>query len=122
MIQTIFRITANSLMKIARLMKLTYNEINIIVYYFIIPLSWTILIDICLGSLITTPIFLAFCCAFFFKVRKKFHYWCDWAYYKSVDFLNYFNRFGINYVLSSVIICVLVPLLIYVGLFLLVLT
>lgn len=49
----------------------------------------------------------------------RFRKWSDWAFMRSVDFLNFFNRWGGNYVLNSVIICVIVPMLIYVGLFLL---
>lgn len=45
-----------------------------------------------------------------------FHEWCDWAFMRSVDFLNYFNHWGGNYVLNSVIICVVIPVLVYAGL------
>ena len=34
----------------------------------------------------------------------------------SVDFLNYFNRWGGNYILNSVVICVAIPILIYIAL------
>ena len=42
----IFNIVANILVLIAKKTKLTYNEINIIVYYFIIPFTWVVLLDI----------------------------------------------------------------------------
>jgi len=35
---------------------------------------------------------------------------------KSVEFLLYFRKIGWNYIVSSVIICVVVPVLIYVEL------
>lgn len=35
-------------------MDITYNEINIIVYYLLIPISWTIMLDFYLGYPITT--------------------------------------------------------------------
>ena len=41
---------------------------------------------------------------------------CDWAFMKSVEFLLYFRKIGWNYIVSSVIICVVVPVLIYVEL------
>ena len=43
----------------------------------------------------------------------RFTAWCDWAFMRSVDFLNYFNRWGGNYVLNSVVVCVAVPVLIH---------
>ena len=46
----------------------------------------------------------------------RFKEWSDLVFMRSVDFLNFFNRWGGNYVLNSVIVCVLVPLLIYGGL------
>ena len=46
----------------------------------------------------------------------KFRDRCDWAFDKSVDFLLWFKKIGWNYVVSSVIICVVVPALIYVEL------
>jgi len=42
----IFKIVANSLSFIGSKTGLTYNEINIIVYYFGIPFSWLCLLDI----------------------------------------------------------------------------
>ena len=121
MIQTVFNITATLLFNIARCTGLTYNEINIIVYYLIIPLSWTVLIDIWLTLPITTPLLLIAWIIVYMRVRHRFSEWSDFMFKKSVDFLNYFNRIGSNYILSSVIICVVVPIAIYVGLILLIL-
>lgn len=44
---------------------------------------------------------------------KHFSKWCDEVFDASVDFLNYFNRWGGNYELNSVIICVAIPIIIY---------
>ena len=46
----------------------------------------------------------------------KFRDRCDWAFMKSVDFLLWFKKIGWNYVVSSVIICVVIPILISVEL------
>lgn len=113
LIQRIFDKTAKVLMEAARLTGLTYNEINILVYYLVIPLSWTILIDLWLTLPITTPLLLLAWGAIYLKVRHRFDKWCDWMFKKSVDFLMYFNRYGSNYVLSSVIFCIIVPIAIY---------
>lgn len=39
MITKLFNITAKALMKLAQKLHLTYNEVNIIVYYMIVPLT-----------------------------------------------------------------------------------
>lgn len=113
MVKSIFRIVANSLLWIGNKIGLTYNEVNILLYYLLIPLSWTIMFDCWLGLPITTIMLICIWIGIFIATRHTFRIWCDFAFEDSVDFLNWFNRFGSNYVLSSVIICVLIPLLIY---------
>ena len=118
-VSSIFRQVAMALYNGATAIGITYNEINIIVYYLLIPLSWTIMFDCWSGS--PTTSFALIFIWFGIKIGTwgRFREWSDWAFMRSVDFLNYFNRFGGNYVLNSVVICVLVPIIIYVGLFLL---
>ena len=101
---------------LAKLFGTTYNVINIIVYYMLVPLSWTVMLDIILGMPITTPILVIVWVIILWLKRKNFRTWCDWAFNKSRDFLLWFQKIGWNYVLSSVIICVIVPLLIYAAL------
>ena len=113
MIQQTFTLVANALLWIGRKTGLTYNEINILVYYLLIPLSWTIMVDILIRRPYSTPVLLFIWSGIFIATRHTFREWCDWAFQDSVDFLNWFNRWGGNYVLNSVIICVLVPLIIY---------
>ena len=122
MIKTIFSIVALSLNKLATLLHLTYNEINIIVYYLLIPLTWTIMLDFYIGTPITTYTLIFIWFGIKIGTWGRFREWSDWAFMCSVDFLNYFNRWGGNYVLNSVIICVLVPLFIYIGLIFLLFT
>ena len=53
-----FQIVANFLLWIARKTNLTYNEVNIIAYYGLIPLSWCVMLD----YIIHKPVFtIAFC-------------------------------------------------------------
>ena len=113
---TIFGITANLLNLIARWTGYTYNEINIIVYYLIIPLTWTVMLDIIIEMPLFTPLLLLAWAYIFAKTRTKrvFRIWCDWAFKDSVDFLLWFKRIGWNYIVSSVIICVVAPIIIYV--------
>lgn len=110
---------SNDIVGIARATHLTYNQINVILYYLLIPLSWTIMLDCWIGLPVTTAVLLCVWLGIFIATRKFFKEWCDWVFKDSVDFLNYFNRWGGNYILNSVIICVIIPILIYIGLILL---
>lgn len=118
-VSSIFRKVAMALYNGATAIGINYNEINIIVYYLLIPLSWTIMFDCWSGSPITSLALIFIWFGIKIGTWGRFREWSDWAFMRSVDFLNYFNRFGGNYVLNSVVICVLVPIIIYVGLFLL---
>ncbi len=119
MIATIFNFVADALHWIASVLGLTYNEVNIILYYFIIPLTWTILLDRYIGKPISTIIFILAWVILLIVKGREFRTWCDWAFDRSVDFLMFFNCMGGNYRLNSVIICVAIPILIYVGLIIL---
>ena len=112
----IFRKVADALYDGASALGITYNELNIIVYYLLIPLTWTIMFDYWLGTPITTYTLLFIWVGIRLGTWGRFREWSDWTFMRSVDFLNFFNRWGGNYVLNSVIVCVLVPILIYVGL------
>ena len=121
-ISSIFRKVADALINGASAMNLTYNEINIIVYYLLIPLTWTVMLDFYIGTPVTTYALIFIWFGIKIGTWGRFREWSDWAFMCSVDFLNYFNRWGGNYVLNSVIICVLVPLFIYIGLIFLLFT
>ena len=112
----IFALVAGIEHIIARLTGLTYNEVNIVVYYLLIPLSWAVMIDYIAGLPFLSPMYIMAWIIFLWKDPMKFRDRCDWAFMKSVDFLLLFKRIGWNYVVSSVIICVVVPLLIYIEL------
>lgn len=112
----VFAIVAGIEMLIAKLTGATYNEVNIIVYYLLIPLSWTVMIDYITMMPFLTPIYITGWVIFLWKDPMKFRPRCDWAFQKSVDFLLYFKKIGWNYIVSSVIIGVVVPVLIYVEL------
>ena len=112
MIDKIFNSTAILLLKAAQRLHLPYNEVNVIFYYGIIPLTWCILADIILGYIILTPLFVLLCTGIYLIKRKKFSAWCDKIFVLSQKFLLFFGE----YKASSVIICVLVPIMIYVVL------
>lgn len=108
----IFSIVANSLLIIAKKTGLTYNQVNIIVYYFIIPFSWFCLLDVFFQFHYLKTAFAIFTLGFFVGCRN-FKTYSDWLFSESVSFLNYFNRYGSNYVSSSVWICVSLPIAMY---------
>lgn len=113
MINRTFNVVANTLLFIGKKTGLTYNEVNILVYYLLIPLSWTAIFDCWLGLPIASAAFLFVWLGILIATRHIFREWCDWAFQDSVNFLNWFNRWGGNYVLNSVIFCVLFPLISY---------
>lgn len=112
----IFAVVAGVEHVIAKLTGLTYNEVNIIVYFLLIPFSWTVMIDYIAMLPFLTPMYLISWVIFLWKDSMKFRARCDWMFEKSVNFLLWFKKIGWNYVVSSVIICVIVPVLIYVEL------
>lgn len=118
MTYVIFAIVAAMLMGIARLTGLTYNTVNILAYYLLIPLSWAWMSDKIVGwrlpwlSMAWTAIWIVV----FIATAGHFQSWCDWAFQRSVDFLLWFKHFKWNYYVASVYICFWLPLIIYVVL------
>ena len=112
----IFAIVAGAELLIAKLSGTTYNEVNIIVYYLVIPLSWMVMVDYITKMPFLTPMFILAWVIFLWKDKMKFRNRCDLAFDKSVDFLLWFKKIGWNYIVSSVIICVVVPILVYIEL------
>lgn len=115
MINKIFRLVANALIALARITGLTYNQINILVYYFFIPFTWLVMLDEIFDWHYLKAAFIVFCIGFTLGCRD-FKNYSDWAFKRSVDFLNFFNRFGSNYYKSSVWICVAIPIVVYIYL------
>ncbi|MEM8522771.1 hypothetical protein RCH19_002785 [Flavobacterium sp. PL12] len=108
----IFKIIVKLLLTISRITGLTYNEINIIVYYFLIPFSWLWLLDIIFDFNYFKFSFLIFCLGFSFGCND-FNRYSNMLFKKSERFLKYFNRYGSTYIISSVWICILLPIAIY---------
>ena len=112
----IFAIVAGAEQLIARMTGATYNEVNIIVYYLVIPLSWTLMLDYITRMPFLTPLLTSAWIVFIWKDKMKFRNRGDWAFRISVVFLLWFKKIGWNYVISSVIICVVIPILVYIEL------
>ncbi|MDR2809175.1 MAG: hypothetical protein LBB84_01290 [Tannerellaceae bacterium] len=107
-----FAIVAGILYGISFLTGLTYYEVNILVYYFFIPFSWLAMLDKFLNSHGLKIIFSAVAVNFFLFI-PNFRQFSDALFAKSVEFLEYFGHYGMDYVAASVVICVMLPLLVY---------
>ena len=107
----IFMIVMGSLMAIAYIFGTTYNVVNILVFYILIPSSWIYLISKKTSIWINTLSILAIITfALLPNLRKN----CDYFFQKSVDFLNWSATiFNSNYIDMSVYICVLAVALVY---------
>ena len=103
-----FTLTVKILLAIGRVLHLTYNAVNIIVWYMLLPLAWTGILDYKLNKLILSPLWLLLCISIVILQRKKFNQFCDTMFKLSQIFIASFG----NYYLWSVIICLIVPLLI----------
>jgi hypothetical protein len=109
----IFRYTYEFLMFLSRITGFSYKEINIIIWFIIIPLTWVALIDEIRGqhyfkigfSAITVIALL---------VIKDFSVFSNKLFDISAEFLRGFDIIGSNYTASSVIICLVVPLIVYI--------
>jgi len=107
----IFDLIYKLLKWISALTGLTYREVNIIVYFIIIPAFFIFLISKILNKkhLIFGFIVLIL---ILFLIIPDFEIFSDKLFNLSVDFLNWFEHIGLNYVQASVVICVIVPILI----------
>ena len=114
MITNVFNKTAQALQNIAQKVNLTYNEVNIIVYYIIVPLSWFVMLDFILKCWpLLSALWALICISVIWWHRRDFSRRCDMVFDKSVAFLLWFRCIGWDYYKDSVIICVALPIIIY---------
>ena len=112
MVTIIFSAVQQFLEWIAKITHRTYHEVNIIVYYFLIPLTWTLMIDYIFSLPFIFSIAYSLFCISVALSRKNFRKFSDGLFYKSANFI---ERFG-DYYLFSVLLCVGLPLVIYIVL------
>jgi hypothetical protein len=112
MVTIIFSAVQQFLEWVAKITHRTYHEVNIIVYYFLIPLTWTLMIDYIFSLPFIFSIAYSLFCISVTLSRKNFRKFCDGLFYKSANFI---ERFG-DYYLFSVLLCVGLPLVIYIVL------
>ena len=107
----IFIIIRDLLVTISQLTGRSYTEINIIVYYYLIPIFYLSIIDYKIETHILKIIFLILVLLSMLLI-KNFKLFSDSLFYKSVKFLEWFKVIGWNYIVSSVIICVFIPIIV----------
>ncbi len=117
----IFNIVYLWLEGLAWVTTLSYYEINIIVFYIIVPVSWVFLYELPKRKYKYTLSlsFVLLICVIVISSISGFESFSNWLFVKSQDFLNavtFVKDKDLNYVISSVVICVFIPILIYIPL------
>ena len=92
------------------------NEIIVIVFYLIVPLFWAVLLDVYIKFPVFSLLYILLWILLLMATGKRFPLFCDRLFFASQRFLLWFRKIGWNYVVSSVIICVVVPVMITVVL------
>lgn len=113
--EEIFNLIYRFLKWLSSITGFTYHEVNIIIYFILIPAFFVFLISLLsknkywiLGYLLIVAILLI--------IIPDFNVFSDVVFDKSVSFLNWFENLGLNYVQASVVICVIIPSLILIAL------
>ncbi|SHI92099.1 hypothetical protein SAMN04488508_10468 [Aquimarina spongiae] len=110
--EALFKVVYDFLKFLEKLTGFTYEEINIIIWYIVIPFTWVLLLDKILGKHYLKATFLLILALFLIYI-PDFELFALWLFNVSVDFLNLFNHLGSSYKISSVIVCVLIPMVMY---------
>jgi hypothetical protein len=109
MIDATFQAVAKGLYYSGTLINLSYNEMNILVYFLILPLIWAYIIDkmFRFHYVKLTIMLVILLCVVTINNLSAF---CDDLFYACVIFLNLFRPIGVDYVAASVLICVVLPI------------
>jgi hypothetical protein len=114
-----FFLVVKILLRLAELTKLSYNQINIILYFFAIPFAYLSILDYIL-HIHYLKLAAFFTILGFFIVCRDFRAYSDWLFSQSVKFLKYFKRFGLSYESASIWICIVLPAAMFILLLLLI--
>lgn len=108
--ETIFKSVYHTLKWLEALTGFSYREVNIILYFIIIPGIFSYYIGTLFKSkipIIGFSLGVLIACI----VIPDFKVFSSKAFDTAVDFLNWFEIIGLNYIQASVVFCVIVPLL-----------
>lgn len=103
-----FQIVYALLMWIAETTGFTYHEVNIIAYYIVLPFVYVVLADRTMKKHVLKIVYVVGVTTCLLLI-EDFTRFSDWLFMKSVEFLLSFQILGWNYVVSSVLICVVFP-------------
>ena len=115
MINEIYQFVYRALVSISETTGLSYNEVNVIAYYFVVPLIYVWLGDRILERHTLKTCFLTGWVLLLLLI-PDFEAFADVVFYMSAGILEAFAFLGLGYVGASVLICVVVPLAIFVVL------
>ena len=106
----LFVLTRDFLLEIASYTGLSYNEVNVLVWYVLIPFTWAILFDLIFGKHFAKIIVggVGLIAIAVVQITGS----ADLIFEQSAKFLLASNVGG-SYVNASVVICLLVPIIIY---------
>lgn len=111
----IFDLIYRSLKWISKLTEFTYEEVNIIIWFLILPVIFAFLLDRILNNNYSKIIYLVFVLILFLLI-SDFENFSKMLFQKSASFLHRFDFIGMNYTQASVLICVVLPIFIVVTL------
>ena len=107
----LFIIVRDLLQSLSDISRLSYTAINIVVYYYIIPFIFIMMIDKIWGMhYLKMGCFIIVILSLF--IIKDFERFSQLLFYKSANFLRAFSVIGWSYEFASVVICVFIPLVI----------
>ena len=112
----IFRVIYLMIKSVSTTTGLSYNEINIVVYYFLIPLVLLLLVNRIIKKYIFSPLLVLSGILLLFII-PNFSQFSDRLFDSSVTFLNSFAVIGWNYIVASVMVCVVAPAIAFAILF-----
>lgn len=116
MMQSIFTVVYRILVTLSELTGLSYNEINVVVFFVIVPLLFLLLLDKIYDRHVFGVTFIVVI-IFFCILIQDLRLFADSIFEKSVILLLGFEAIGLDYVSSSVIVCVFLPMLLFGVLF-----
>lgn len=102
----VFDLTVRGLLEIGKILHLSYKEVNVIIWYMLLPLLWAAILDHKLHQVLFAPIWLMLCLGCIVVQHKRLYGFCNTLFRLSQEFI---LSFGMYY-LWSVIICLLVPI------------
>lgn len=97
---------------LSRITGLTYEMINVIVWYGLLPLIYVVLLDRIFKTWVLSAGFILVV-SMVVATRPNFSLFADHLFDLSVDFLHGFAVMGLNYDRASVLVCVLLPFVVF---------